>query len=101
MKVSIIGCGNMGAAIASGVAANKDLRIGIYDRHPEKLEKLRSYPNILVMLSELDAINFSDYLILCVRVPQYADFLQRFHRDLQNKTLVSIAGHLKIAEIQN
>ena len=71
MKVTIIGAGNMGGAIARGLAqgnivATSDITVS--DPTTEKLEELKAeYPDINVIADNAEAIEGSDIIILAVK----------------------------------
>ena len=72
MKIAIIGCGNMGGAIARGLAANNDFashnKLAVSNRSYGKLEKLKTeYPAIEVSTDNKEVAKDADIVIFAVK----------------------------------
>lgn len=65
MKIAIIGCGNMGGAIAKRLASTNQLFL--YDRHTEKTEKLAQEGFGKACQSMSEALQASEMIILAVK----------------------------------
>lgn len=71
MKIAIIGAGNIGSALAFGLAQGKLVRkedICISNPHPEKLERIRTrVPEIRTTTSNQECIQGADVVVLAVK----------------------------------
>lgn len=96
MKVAIIGAGNMGGAIARGLA--KGTLVNVQDitvSNPSngKLEKLRAEcPGIRVSNDNDEAIREADIIILAVKPWLVEQVLTIIHLDADTQILVSVAS---------
>jgi pyrroline-5-carboxylate reductase len=99
--VGIIGCGNMGGAIAKGMVSNNVLgaeSIFLYDKDIEKAKALAERTGCaLGELSQM--VRGSDLLILAVK-PQDSDGLfKQIAPDVTDQTIVSVMAGVKIDAI--
>lgn len=112
MKVAIIGAGNMGGAIALGMAkgtiiAAKDITVA--DPSQENLDKLKQQvPEINVMADNTEAVKDADIVILAVkpwlveRVVKGFSCLEEKGLELKdNQILVSIAAGITIETLRS
>ena len=93
-KISFIGCGNMSSAIIQGLI-NKGLspdNIIASNRSEGKLLEIKKITNIQTTTNNLEAVNFSNVIILAVKpqiLPQICQQLKDIN--LSGKLIVSIA----------
>lgn len=103
MKVTIIGAGNMGGAIARGLAqgnivATSDITVS--DPTTEKLEELKAeYPDINVIADNAEAIEGSDIIILAVK-PWLVNQVLCIIKLAPEQILVSIAAGVTFQSIE-
>lgn len=72
MRIAIIGCGNMGGAIARGLAADKEFSshntITVANRSQEKLTRIQAeFPDLSTTTSNVTAAGDADIVILAVK----------------------------------
>lgn len=98
MRTTIIGCGNMGSAIARGLYADKDFmqknNLTVSNRSSEKLHRLlQTCPNIEVTTDNLAAATQADILILAVKPWQIDEVCIQIKKVVQPHTIiVSVAA---------
>ncbi|MDR0938101.1 MAG: pyrroline-5-carboxylate reductase [Mediterranea sp.] len=102
MKITIIGAGNMGGAIARGLAKSGHQSvtdITVSDPFGEKLHALKAeYPNINISDDNEEAVKGADYVILAVK-PWLVGQVLRAIRLKGNQVLVSIASGISFEEL--
>ncbi len=104
MKITIIGGGNMGSAIAYGLASVKnetDYEIYVINRRQEKSDEIKSTNNkINVLTNEYDIISSSDIVIIAVK-PWLMEEVLSAHKDKFNSSqlVVSIAGGISLDQL--
>lgn len=89
MKIAIIGCGNMGGAIAERLS--KDHELYLYDRHPEKMQSGKACKTIE------EAVDQAETVILAIK-PQGLKAVKFSLRD--NQLLISILAGTSIAALK-
>jgi pyrroline-5-carboxylate reductase len=105
MKISIIGGGNMGSAIARGLVQGSFFQpedITVIDIYEAPLKALQAYnPGIRIALREYDNVASADIILLAVKPWLINDTLLniKFHLDYRRQILVSIAAGITIEEI--
>jgi pyrroline-5-carboxylate reductase len=105
MKLSIIGGGNMGSAIARGLVqgtyfAPADLTV--IDLHEAPLNALKAdIPNIGTALNDYSSLSNADWVLLAVKPWLIRDVIIdiKYHLDYSKQTLISIAAGIEIAEL--
>ena len=105
MKIAIIGAGNMGGAVARGLARGAKVATSdIYVSNPStaKLEALKSeYPEINTTTNNCEAAAVADLVILAVKpwkVEQVIDELKP-HLDYKRQAVASMVGGLGISQL--
>lgn len=97
MNIAVIGAGNMGAAIAHGIARleGKDICLTVSNRSDDKLQKLKEeFPSINVTTDNRQAVTNADMLILAVK-PYVAQDIADELKNLQlPQTIVSVVAGL-------
>ncbi len=103
MKVTIIGAGNMGGAIARGLAQGKMVAtcdITVSDPSTEKLDELKSeYPQINVTSDNMKAIEGAEIVFLAVK-PWLVDQILSFITLNSNQVLVSVAAGISFQQME-
>lgn len=104
MKVTIIGAGNMGGAIARGLATEpRELveQIIVLNRSKEKLDKLKSeYPNLLINVPPQEAINQSNVIILAVK-PWLVETVLKNLSFKEDHILISVAAGVECKTLKS
>ena len=105
MKIAIIGAGNMGGALARGLAQGSLVKTSdIYVSNPStaKLEALKGeYPDINTTTSNCDAVATADVVVLAVKpwkVEQVLDEIKP-HLDYSRQAVASMVGGLDIEQL--
>lgn len=106
MQIAIIGAGNMGGAIARGLAKGsifKEEEIRVTARSRQTLEKLQaSNPGFTVSTSNPEAIKDADIIVLAVK-PWLLDSVLRElrpHLDSEKQMLVSVVAAVTFDDLQ-
>jgi len=98
MKLTIIGAGNMGSAIAYGLSNSsrmKEIKICCTDIIPEKLNKIKeTNPSIQVTTDNLSAVKGADIVIMAVKPWFVEETIEEIKEvmDYQQQIFVSIAA---------
>ena len=99
--VGIIGCGNMGGAIARGMVSNNVLgseSIFLYDKDIEKAKVLAERTGCA--LGELpEIVRGADLLIIAVKPQDSADLFRQIAPDITAQTIVSVMAGVSIDSI--
>lgn len=102
MRITIIGAGNMGAAIACGLAQSQFINakdITVSNPHNEKLEKLKErFPEINTTNDNKEATRNADIIILAVKPWKVEEVLRPIHPQ-RPQILVSLAAGISIEEV--
>ena len=103
MKVTIIGTGNMGGAIAKGFASQKIeniTEICITNRSIDKLQMLqKEHPNLIIEPSFEKAVKDADLIILAVKPWVIEPVLQRLSL-LPNQIIASVAAGITFEQLE-
>jgi len=105
MKIAIIGCGNMGSAIARGLIRGTVFKpddITVIDVRREPLDALKAFtPEINTVLEDYDVLPEVDMIILAVKPWLVKDTIWdiKFKLDYSRQILVSIAAGVTIDEM--
>lgn len=104
MKIAIIGAGNMGGAIARGLAKGTIIPVSdiiVSDLSTEKLNALKAeYPNIQVTSDNHRAANQANIVLLAVKPWLVHDVLKGLQL-ADRQILISIAAGISLGEIWN
>ena len=102
MKISIIGAGNMGGAIARGLASGHSIDAkDIYVSNPSnaKLEKLKAeYPEINTTNCNEEIVELADIVILAVKPWKIKEVMKTMNLK-KNQILISVAAGIPIDEL--
>jgi len=102
MKIGIIGAGNMGGAIAHGLAkgtiiAAKDITVA--DPTQGKLDELNaSNPQINTVTSNQDAATGADIILIAVKPWLVKEVITALNIDLKKQIIVSVAAGIPFSE---
>ena len=106
MKIAIIGAGNIGSALAFGLAQGKLIRnedIRISNPHPDKLERIRArVPEIHTTTSNRECIQGADVVVLAVKpwhLHALADQLKEI-LDYKQQIVCSMIGGAGLTELK-
>lgn len=101
-KVSIIGAGNMGGAMAQALGSHKNIEVRVANPSPGKLERIkRNFPYIDVFSDNVEAIKGADVIILAVKPWILPDVIKEIalHVDTKKQIIVSVAGGVDIESL--
>ena len=102
-KISIIGGGNLGSAIAEGLLKSKFCKpseLTVTKRNTETLQKLKD-KGVKIISDNAEAVASSNLIILAVKPYQVLEVLNSFNTKLtKNHILVSVVTGVLISEIQ-
>ena len=102
MKIAIIGAGNMGGAIARGLAKGslvkvEDIRVS--NPSPGKLEALKAeFPDMQVTADNSEAVAGADIVVLAVKPWMVGEVLHKLQLK-ETQMLISIAAGIKLGEL--
>lgn len=94
-KIGIIGCGNMGFAIAERLKAHYQL--WVFDKDKSKLENLKS---IHTAKNNIDLVNKVDTVILAVKPQDFDAILSGIKNAVSDRLVISIAAGISTAYIK-
>lgn len=106
MKIAIIGCGNMGGAIARGLAGDKAFMgknsIAVSNRSAAKLDALKAeFPAVSTSTCNRTVVDGADMVILAVK-PWLVDTVAEEIKPVANvrQTIVSVAAGVDFSRLQ-
>lgn len=102
MKIAIIGAGNMGGAIARGLAKGSLVRvedIRVSNPSPGKLEALKAeFPDMQVTADNGEAVAGADIVVLAVKPWLVGEVLNKLQLK-ETQMLISIAAGIKLGDL--
>lgn len=102
MKIAIIGAGNMGGAIARGLAKGSLVRvedIRVSNPSPGKLEALKAeFPDMQVTADNSEAVAGADIVVLAVKPWLVGEVLNKLQLK-ETQMLISIAAGIKLGDL--
>lgn len=105
MKIAIIGAGNMGGAIARGLAQSEQMaKNGLVVANPsrQKLEALQTeYPSVQITQSNVEAVRGADLVLLAVKPWKMEEVACELKPVLDYRTqmVASVAGGVGLADL--
>lgn len=102
MKIAIIGAGNMGGAIARGIAGKpeKDIRVVVANPTWAKLEKLATeYPSVEVTTENVVAVKDADIVVIAVKPWIFETVADEIKASASNAAIVSVAAGVTIEQM--
>ncbi len=101
-SIGIIGAGNMGLALAAGLAAGMGPeRIAVSDRHPDKQQRIRDL-GITAHADNDPVIAHADLLVLAVKPQGLRDLCGAIAQGVQNRrpVVISVAAGIRGTDIE-
>ena len=91
MKIAIIGAGNLGSSIADGLYINNMItELYLTKNNLSTLTKWKKIPNVSVSSNNVEAVNNSDIIILCVQPSQFKNLSNDLKKYIKEKhTIIS------------
>lgn len=105
MKIAIIGCGNMGGAIAEGIAGSKiaaNVKIAVSNPSGGKLESIKNkYPDIVTTNSNVEVVAGADLIILAVKPWKIEGVINEIKDaiDYSYQSVASVAAGISLADL--
>ena len=99
MKMGIIGLGNMGSAMASGLL-NNEIETFLYDRDEEKKETFKDFKNAKIVDSENEVVKNSDAIILTVKPFVYDEVLEKIKKDITDQIIISVTSSYDLKKLE-
>lgn len=107
MKISIIGAGNMGGAIASGLAVSGNISpqdITVIDHKGKNVPRLKAVSEDLdIVVGDYDSLKTADIVIIAVK-PWLVEQILKEHKDLMEnpkQLIVSVAAVVTLSQLQD
>lgn len=105
MKVGVIGTGNMGTILIESFILSKSVlaeNMNIYNRTRAKVQSIKDqYPDIHICYNELEVVQNSDLLFVCVKPGEMHAVLTIMAEHLSvNKCVVSITSPISVAQLE-
>lgn len=102
MKIAIIGAGNLGLSIATGILSNgAATTMYLTRRHPETLQEFEAYGNVVTTSENRTAVQESDILIFAVQPTDFPGVLESVVDLLgENHVIISTITGFSIREIE-
>lgn len=97
MKAAIIGCGNMGGAIASALLENRDIDLYAYDKSSDAISSIDKRIKIFDSISQ--ARNF-DIVLIAVK-PQILPSIYEELKELKPRMFISIAAGVSLKKLHS
>ena len=104
MKISIIGGGNMGGAIAYGLATTQIISpsdITVINRRQDKVDEFnRKNKEIKAVVNNYDSLKTADIIILAIKPWMFEEFLDKHKDNFNNKQIfISIAAGITLEQL--
>lgn len=100
LKVAILGCGNMGSALARQLSSENS--IYLYDRNRHKIEALESEGTGKACHEIQDAVKHADIVLLAVKPQNVTQIAAHLNGHLKkDQILISILGGTTLSQLQN
>ena len=107
MKFAIIGAGNIGGALAFGLAQSKLVRtedISISNTHPEKLERIKAFdPAIRTTTDNRECIDGADVVVLAMKPWKLKEAAEQLKPwlDYDSQIVASMVGGVGLKDLQD
>lgn len=101
MKIAIIGAGNMGGALARGLARSKEFKgsnLHVANPHEGKLQQLKAeHPDIVTFTDNKQAVKDANWILLAVKPWKVKEVLKELKPviDYDRQVLLSVAAGIK------
>lgn len=103
MKVAIIGAGNMGGAIACGIAQHHIARVAVSNPSQPKLDAIsREFPEVITSHDNTAVVKDADVVIIAVKPWKVGEIMSQISHDLKkgNKILISVAAGISLSDLE-
>lgn len=101
LRVTLIGCGGLGAALASRLARADDVELTVCDRHPEKVAAAIGGTSAQAEPDAKKAVAFADVAVVAVKPDAIEALLKQLSSDIPDTCLVvSVAAGLPLKRLQ-
>ena len=102
MKISILGTGNLGSSIASGLLEkNMITQLFLTKKNLSTLNKQEKVPEIKITTNNSNAVKNSDIIIICVQPSQFENLANEIKNYLTDRhTIISTITGLSINKIE-
>lgn len=100
MRISVIGTGNMGGAIASALCESAEYEVAVYDKAIEKAEKLKEEHDGITVLQSIEDASGSDVIIIAVK-PQVLPSFYLSLREIEAGLWISIAAGVPLSILED
>lgn len=97
-KIAIIGCGNMGGAIAEALSEREDFELYIYDKNKDASSALAKSHQMKILSCIEDAMNF-DIVLIAIK-PQVLPLMYKSLKDLNARLYISIAAGVPLEKLE-
>lgn len=103
MKISILGTGNLGSSIASGLLEkNMITQLFLTKKNLSTLYKWEKVPEIKITTNNVNAVKNSDIIIICVQPSQFENIANEIKDYLTDRhTIISTITGLSIKKSKN
>ncbi len=98
-KITFLGCGNMGAAIATALADKGNFAITLFDKDKDKADELASLINAKSSETAEEALKDASYILIAVK-PQILPSLYPLLRKHNDKKIISIAAGVPLEVLE-
>lgn len=97
LRVTLVGCGGLGSALAKGLAANPQVSLTVCEKHREKVEKALPDGGFRFESEVLSAVETADVIVVAVKPDAVPSVLERMNPGLPDESLtVSCAAGLPL-----
>lgn len=104
-KITIIGAGNLGFSIISGLATSNlfdSKSITVADKSKSRLEEIKEKTNVSISTNNVEAIKKSKWVILCVQPMHIAAVIEEIKKDLtEDQVIISTVLGKSIQDISD
>lgn len=95
-RVGIIGCGNMGSAIAERI--KRKYSVYVFDKDKSRIQ---DFPGVALADNAKDLVNKTEIIILAVKPQDFDHVLNEIKDNTKDKLIVSIAAGIPTGHIEN
>jgi pyrroline-5-carboxylate reductase len=101
LRVTLIGCGSLGSALARRLSHTDGIELTVCDRHPERVEAAIGGTSAQAEPAPDKAIAFADVAVIAVKPPAVEALLRQLGTGIPDTCLVvSVAAGLPLARLQ-
>lgn len=100
-KIGLIGFGNMGEALASGLVKKGTYELAVLEKRPDAARNARDKYGIKTFEELKACIEFSDLIILAIKPQDLQELVRSIADEAEGKAFISIAAGVTIKQIRN